>query len=118
MISDLDIWRAVHTSTLAVCFIATGCADQSQRLDRYVDCPAIFAEIQVNNTELRELALVASGKIWQNDPGGVVGAGYGPMYLGLNSQMTLSQEVAANNSRLRYLTIFAAIRHCGPPPPP
>jgi len=113
MTSNLDIYRAA----LTICLAATGCADRSQLPTSYVDCTAIFAEMRDNNAELRELALVASSQIGQNDAAGVAGLGTGPIQFGLNSQETPEQQSIAINSRLRYLVFFAEIRHCSAPAP-
>ena len=48
---------------VVICLFATGCAGRSpnpvavvQPTDRFMDCPAIFAEVQANNVKLQELA--------------------------------------------------------------
>ena len=59
----MTIFKASFALVLVVC---TGCAGRApnpvsvvQVQDRYMDCPAIYAEVQSNNQRVQELAEVA-----------------------------------------------------------
>jgi hypothetical protein len=101
------------TIALAVCLIAPGCRGQTPPPVRYLDCPAIFAEMQANNAELQ--ALEAGG--WLGQYGVSTNVGVGPVRFGMGSEATPEQQATAIDSRQRYLALFAGIRHCVPPQP-
>jgi hypothetical protein len=112
------------TIALIGCLIVTACAGRSpnpvavvQPTDRYMDCAAIFAEVQANNAKLQELASESGGKVAQNVAAGVVGLVIWPIWFGMDFQGTASTEATAINNRQQYLAVLAEERHCAAPPP-
>lgn len=106
------------------CLAVTACAGRApnpvavvQPTDRFMDCPAIFAEVQANNVKLQELASESGGKVAQNIAAGVVGLVIWPVWFGMDFQGTASTEAAAINSRQQYLATLAEERHCAAPSP-
>jgi hypothetical protein len=113
------------TAAVIVCLILTACAGRApqpvavvQPTDRFLDCPAIFAEVQANNVKLQELASESGGKVAQNVAAGVIGLVIWPVWFGMDFQGTASTGAAAINSRQQYLATLAEERHCAAPPPP
>ena len=112
------------TITLVSCLYLAGCAGRSpqpvavvQPTDRYMDCPAIFAEVQANNAKLQELASESGGKVAQNVAAGVVGLVIWPIWFGMDFQGTADKEATAINSRQQYLAVLAEQRQCAAPAP-
>src|SRR5665213_2754229 len=119
---DLAEWKRMRHKTLAlvICLAATACAGRApnpvavvQPTDRFMDCPAIFAEVQANNAKLQELASESGGKVAQNVAAGVVGLVIWPVWFGMDFQGTADKEATALNSRQQYLATLAEQRQCG-----
>jgi hypothetical protein len=103
----------------------TGCAGRApqpvavvQPQDRYVDCAAIFAEVQANNAKISDLSSEQGGKVAQNVAAGVVGLFIWPVWFGMDFQGAAGKEVDALNSRQQYLATLAEQRNCGAPAAP
>jgi hypothetical protein len=112
------------TIAITICMVLTACAGRSpqpvavvQPTDRFLDCPAIFAEVQANNAKLQELAADSGGKVAQNVAAGVVGLVFWPVLFGMDFQGTADKEATAINSRQQYLATMAEQRQCGAPQP-
>jgi hypothetical protein len=113
------------TVALIGCFALSACAGRApapvavvQPTDRFLDCPAIFAEVQANNAKLQELASESGGKVAQNVAAGVVGLVIWPVWFGMDFQGAADKEATAINSRQQYLAVLAEQRQCAAPPPP
>ena len=108
---------------IAVACVAAGvvaCAGRApqpvavvQPIDRYMDCPAIFAEVEENNRKVRELAGEEGGKVAQNVIVGVAGLVIPVLWFGMDFQGTAGKETAALQSRQQYLAVLAEQRNCG-----
>jgi hypothetical protein len=92
--------------------------------DKQMDCPAIYAEVNANNTKLQGLGREDSNKVAQNVAAGVVGLFFWPVLFAMDFQGTASKETAALQSRQTYLATMAEQRGCAampalaPPPEP
>ncbi len=90
------------------------------RAVRFMDCPAILAEVRTSNQKVQELASEEGLKTAQN-VAGVAGFVIPVLWFGMDWQGTASKEVAALQSRQQYLATLVEQRNCGapaPPPPP
>jgi hypothetical protein len=83
-----------------------------------MDCTAIIAEVQANNTRVQELAGEQGLKTAQNVAAGVAGLLIPVLWFGMDFQGAASKEVAALQSRQQYLAALAAQRRCGAEPEP
>ena len=113
------------TIAITICMVLTACAGRSpqpvavvQPTDRFLDCPAIFAEVQANNAKLQQLAADSGGKVAQNVATGVVGLVIWPVWFGMDFQGTADIEATAVNNRQQYLATLAEQRQCGGAPQP
>ena len=88
-----------------------------QAMDRQMDCPAIYAEVQANNTKLQSLGHEEGGKVAQNVAAGVVGLFFWPVLFAMDFQGTAGKETAALQSRQQYLATMAEQRNCTALPP-
>jgi hypothetical protein len=82
---------------------------------RYMDCPAILAEVTANNQRLSDLASEQGWKVAQNVGAGVAGLFIWPLWFGMDFQGAAGKEAAALQSRQQYLAVLAEQRHCGEP---
>ena len=83
-----------------------------QAQDRYMDCAAISAEVQVNNKRISELGSEEGGKVAQNVIVGAAGLFIPILWFGMDFQNAAGKEVAALQSRQQYLATLAEQR-CG-----
>ena len=111
----MKIWIAV-----AAAAVLGGCAGRApapvavvQPQDRYMDCAAIFAEVQANNTKVQQLAADQGLKTTQNVAAGVAGIFIPIIWFGMDFQGTADKETAALQSRQQYLGTLAEQRRCG-----
>jgi hypothetical protein len=102
--------------------VVTACAGRApqpvaviQPIDRFMDCPAIQAEVLANNTKVQDLASESGGKVTQNVAAGVAGLFIWPLWFAMDFQGATDKEVAALNSRQQYLAVMAEQRRCGAP---
>jgi tetrahydromethanopterin S-methyltransferase subunit F len=113
--------------SLAIVFAAAvcaGCAGRAptpvavvQPQDRFMDCPAILAEVQSNNSKVEQLARDKGLKTGQNVAAGVAGLFIPILWFGMDFQGTADKEVAALQNRAQYLAVLAEQRQCGAPTP-
>jgi hypothetical protein len=103
---------------------AAGCAGRApnpvpvvQTQDRFMDCPAILAEVGANNQRLSDLASEEGWKVAQNVGAGVAGLFIWPLWFGMDFQGAAGKEAAALQNRQQYLAVLAEQRHCGEPEP-
>jgi hypothetical protein len=82
-----------------------------------MDCPAIYAEVNANNTKLQSLGREEGGKVAQNVAAGVVGLFFWPVLFAMDFQGTAGKETAALQSRQTYLATLAEQRSCTAMPP-
>jgi hypothetical protein len=104
-----------------------GCAGRApssvqvvQPQDRFMDCPAILAEVEANNAKVQQLASDQGLKTTQNVVAGVAGFVIPVLWFGMDFQGTADKETAALQARQQYLATLAEQRRCGAPeePPP
>lgn len=81
--------------------------------DRYMNCSAIFAEVESNNRKIAELASEKGLKVGQNVATGVAGLFIPVLWFGMDWQGTQDKEIAALQSRQQYLVTLAEQRGCG-----
>jgi hypothetical protein len=112
------------TISLVGAILLVGCAGRApapvavvQAQDRYMDCPAILAEVMANNQRLSDLASEQGWKVAQNVGAGVAGLFIWPLWFGMDFQGAAGKEAAALQSRQQYLAVLAEQRHCGEPEP-
>jgi hypothetical protein len=110
-----------RTVTL-ICFTAglTACMGRApdpvpvvQPQDSYMNCTAIYAEVQENNRRVKELAREQGWKVAQNVAAGVGGLFIPVLWFGMDWQGTASKEAAALQSRQQYLGALAMQKRCG-----
>lgn len=80
-----------------------------------MDCTAIVAEVQANNTKVQDLASESGLKVAQNVAAGVGGLFIPVLWFGMDFQDAAGKEVAALQSRQQYLAALAEQRQCGVP---
>lgn len=116
----------------AILFVASGavagCAGAApnpvpivQVQDRYMDCNAIYVEVQANNEKVQQLAKDEGWKVAQNVAAGVAGLVVWPLWFAMDFQGSASKEAHALQARQQYLATLAEQKQCamgGPPPPP
>lgn len=97
-----------------------GCAGRApapvsvvQSQDRFMDCAAIMAEIESNNSKVQELASEQGLKVAQNVAAGVAGLVVPVLWFGMDWQGTADKETQALQSRQQYLVVLAEQRQCG-----
>ncbi len=105
-----------------------GCAGRApapvavvQPQDRFMDCAAVLAEVQANNTKVQQLASEQGLKTTQNVAAGVAGIIIPVLWFGMDFQGTADKETQALQARQQYLATLAEQKRCGveePPPPP
>jgi type IV pilus biogenesis protein CpaD/CtpE len=110
---------------VALCAALAGCAGRSpapvqvvQPTDRYMDCPAILAEVQANNERVKQLASDKGLKTAQNVAAGVAGFVVPILWFGMDFQGTADAEMTALQSRQQYLAMMADQKRCGAEPEP
>lgn len=119
----------MRRAVIVLCAAALGgCAGRTpepvsvvQPQDRYMDCPAIMAEVAANNAKVQQLASEKGLKVAQNVTAGIVGFVIPVLWFGMDWQGTADKETAALQSRQQYLAVLAEQRQCGAPggaPPP
>jgi hypothetical protein len=84
-----------------------------QPQDRFMDCNAIFSEVQANNAKVQQLASDQGLKTAQNVAAGVAGFVVPVLWFGMDFQGTADKETAALQSRQQYLATLAEQRRCG-----
>jgi hypothetical protein len=84
--------------------------------DRELDCAAIYAEVQDNNRQVRELAKEHGWKVAQNVAAGVGGLFIWPLWFGMDWQGSANKEAAALQARQQYLGQLAVEKRCGVAP--
>lgn len=101
-----------------------GCAGRSaqpvavvQPHDRFMDCPAIMAEVEANNARVKTLASEKGMKVAQNVAAGVAGLVVPILWFGMDFQGTADTEINALQSRQQYLGVLAEQKRCGAPLP-
>jgi hypothetical protein len=106
--------------TSGVVFSLMSCAGRApqpvavvQPQDRYMNCSAIFAEVESNNKKITELASEKGLKVGQNVATGVAGLFIPVLWFGMDWQGTQDKEIAALQSRQQYLVTLAEERGCG-----
>ena len=87
-----------------------------QPADQFMDCTAIYAEIQGNNAKVQQLAKDNGWKVAQNVAAGVGGLVIWPLWFAMDFQGTADKEAAALQARQQYLGALAVQKHCGTPP--
>lgn len=116
-------------AAVAAALLLSACAGRTpapvqvvQPQDRYMDCAAIFAEVEANNGKVQQLASDQGLKTTQNVVAGVAGIVVPILWFGMDFQGTADKETAALQSRQQYLAVMAEQRRCGaqaePPPAP
>jgi hypothetical protein len=120
--------RARASLAAAVAIGLSACAGRApapvkvvQPQDRFMDCNAIFSEVQANNAKVQQLASEQGLKTAQNVAAGVAGFVVPILWFGMDFQGTADKETAALQSRQQYLATLAEQRRCGeaaPPSPP
>ncbi len=86
-----------------------------QAQDRFMDCPAIQAEVLANNQRVQSLGSEQGLKVGQNVAAGVAGLFIWPLWFGMDFQGAAGTEAAALQSRQQYLATLAEQRRCGDP---
>ena len=86
-----------------------------QPQDQMLNCTAIFAEIQSNNTRIQELGREQGWKVAQNVAAGVAGLVVPVLWFGMDWQGAAGTEARALQDRQSYLAALAAQKHCGGP---
>ena len=116
-------------ATLAFAVALSGCAGRApapvsvvQMQDRYANCTAIMAEVNVNNQRISELGSEQGAKVAQNVVAGVAGLLIPILWFGMDFQGAAGTEQAALQARQQYLTTLATQRcaaqaQAAPPPP-
>ena len=114
-------------STIFIGFALAACAGRDpepiasvQPQDLYADCTMIRAEIEANNTKIKELADEQGVKAAQNVITGVGGLLIPVLWFGMDWKGAANKDAAALQARQQYLTTLATER-CAPgyrPPPP
>lgn len=104
-------------STVATCVALAGCAGRSpqpvavsQMQDSAMNCTAIQAEIQANNTKISDLASEEGAKVAQNVAAGVAGIFIWPIWFAMDFQGAAGKESAALQARNQYLGALAPQR--------
>lgn len=120
--------QAKAAAAFMAAIVLGGCAGRSpapvqvvQPQDRYMDCPAIMAEVEANNVKVQQLASDQGMKTAQNVAAGVGGLFIPVLWFGMDFQGTADKETTALQSRQQYLAVLAEQRRCGAPaaaPPP
>lgn len=107
-------------SACAVLLALAGCAGRApapvsvvQAQDRYLDCAAIMAEVEANNTKVQQLASEQGLKVAQNVAAGVAGIVIPVLWFGMDWQGAADKETQALQSRQQYLIVLAEQRQCG-----
>jgi hypothetical protein len=107
-----------------LCAVLGGCAGRApapvavvQPQDRFMDCPAILAEVNANNAKVQQLASDQGLKTTQNVVAGVAGFVIPVLWFGMDFQGTADKETQALQARQQYLATLAEQRRCGEPPP-
>jgi hypothetical protein len=107
--------------------LVAGCAGRTpapvpvvQATDRFMDCPAILAEVNANNEKVKQLASDKGLKTAQNVAAGVAGFVVPILWFGMDFQGTADAEITALQNRQQYLAMMADQKRCGeePAPPP
>jgi len=86
-----------------------------QPQDQYLDCTAIFAEIQSNNNRIQELGREKGWKVAQNVAAGVAGLVVPVLWFGMDWQGAAGTEARAIQDRQSYLAALAAKKGCSGP---
>lgn len=111
--------RNVFSACVAMLCVA-GCAGRApapvsvvQAQDRYLDCAAIMAEVEANNSKVQQLASEQGLKVAQNVAAGVAGIVIPVLWFGMDWQGAADKETQALQSRQQYLIVLAEQRQCG-----
>jgi hypothetical protein len=83
-----------------------------QERDRWMDCPAVMAEIRANNDQISQLGREDGGKVAQNVAAGVAGVFIPVLWFAMDFQDASGKEGRALSQRNQYLAQIAATR-CG-----
>jgi hypothetical protein len=113
-----------RNAALIAAVLIAGCAGRTpqpvavvQTQDRFMDCPAIFAEVNANNQRLQQLASEQGWKATQNVAVGVAGLFIWPLWFGMDFQGAAGTEAASIQNRQQYLATLAEQRRCAAPAP-
>jgi len=105
---------------LALAFALSACAGRDpapvasvQPQDVYADCMMIRAEIEANNTKMKELADERGWKVTQNVVTGLAGFVVPVIWFGMDWKGAVDKDAAALQARQDYLTTLATQR-CQP----
>jgi hypothetical protein len=105
---------------LVAALALAGCAGRApapvavvQPTDRYMDCPAIMAEVEANNAKVQQLASDKGLKVAQNVAAGVAGFVVPVLWFGMDFQGTADTEITALQNRQQYLAMLAEQKRCG-----
>jgi hypothetical protein len=88
-----------------------------QLQDQFMDCPAIFAEMQANVLKISDSAGEQGLKAFQNGRGGAGGHFTGPRWFGTASEEATDKEIRALQVRHEYLLTLVKQRRCDVPAP-
>jgi hypothetical protein len=112
--------RSKGFSAVAVGLALSACAGRDpapvasvQPQDVYADCTMIRAEIEANNTKIKELADERGWKVTQNVAAGLAGFVVPVIWFGVDWKGAADKDAAALQARQQYLTTLAEQR-CQP----
>lgn len=117
--ANQGVLRRIRTSLTVVtaALLAVGCAGRSPQLvqtvqpqDRSMECSAITAEVQSNNSQITTLSGEEGQKVAQNVVAGVAGVFIPVLWLAMDFQNSAGKEVKALEQRNQYLATIAAER--------
>jgi len=112
------------TSILLATVTLASCAGRApapialiQATDRYTNCAAIMAEIQINNGKISDLGREEGGKVAQNVLAGAAGIVTGGLlWFAMDFQGAAGKEIAAIQGRQLYLATLAESKRCSEDP--
>ena len=106
-----------------VAVLCAGCAGRDaqpvqtvQQQDQYSDCAMISAEIEANNTKVKQLADEKGVKVTQNVAAGVAGILVWPLWFAMDFKGAADSDMAALQARQQYLANLA-VQRCAHPAP-
>ena len=107
-------------AAVAVAMTCAACAGRPpapvavvQPMDSGLDCQAIMAEVNANDSKIRDLGREEGNKVAQNVAAGVAGLIIWPLWFAMDFQGAASKDIAALQSRQSYLGTLASQRGCG-----
>lgn len=107
-------------SAVMLASLLAGCAGRDpanipvvQPQDAGLDCAAIQAETDNNNTRLTDLGRESGGKVAQNVAAGVAGIFIPVLWFAMDFKDATGKDTAALQARQNYLATLAAQKNCG-----